>query len=280
MNFYIVDNEPVTVPVLKQVIEKNFDNAVLGVTSNPQQAYDDAMRLSIDIMFINLAITPIDGVELIKMIQTSHHHPHFILFGKNFSEEKRTAAYAAGADLLLYEPLNRAELKSVIRSTAENIQMSNRLLKILDMVSGAANQNSEHYSYKVKEEHKAQSILSFLGITSGAGTPDIVKLVKMMIEQEVYFESLDIMQIYNCSKREKKVILQRIRRDLKKGLHNLANMCIQYPDDEVIMEYANNLFEFTNVQNEILFIQQKRTTGGRIKVEQFFDGLLQEIKKH
>lgn len=279
MNFYIVSNHQKESDLLKEVIETNFDNSVLGITDNPRVAYDDVMRLSVDIMFINLKITPVNGITLIKRIQVHHHHPHFIIFGKNVSDEDKNEAYLAGADLVLLEPLNKIELKRIVNLITENIEMSKRLLKILDLVSGAANHNSEHFSYKLKMENKANSILNFLGIAGGVGTSDIKLLVKMMIEERKNYESLDIMQIYKCNKEGKKVILQQIRRELKKAINNLASMCNEYSDDDLILEYANNLFGFTNVRDEMMFIKGQRKTGGKINIQHFFDGLVQECNK-
>ena len=41
-----------------------------------------------------------------------------------------------------------------------------------------------------------------------------------------------------------KIIFQRIRRDIKTGLNNLAHMCMDYPENDIILEYANNLYEY------------------------------------
>lgn len=51
MNFYIVDRDQKQQQVLKKVIERDFDNSILGITDNPDQAYQDVLRLSVDIIF-------------------------------------------------------------------------------------------------------------------------------------------------------------------------------------------------------------------------------------
>ena len=66
MNFYILDNDSKIIHLLSNIIENDFNNTVVGTTSNPQQAYDDAMRLGIDIMFIDYAMPTMDGVQLIQ----------------------------------------------------------------------------------------------------------------------------------------------------------------------------------------------------------------------
>ena len=53
MNFYVVDHDQEEQKILKKAIERDFDNSILGITDNPDEAYQDAIRLSIDIIFIN-----------------------------------------------------------------------------------------------------------------------------------------------------------------------------------------------------------------------------------
>ena len=88
MNFYILDNDSKIIHLLSNIIENDFNNTVVGTTSNPQQAYDDAMRLGIDIMFIDYAMPAMDGVQLIQKIQDSHHYPHFIMTAQAILDRK------------------------------------------------------------------------------------------------------------------------------------------------------------------------------------------------
>ena len=70
MNFYILDNDSKIIHLLSNIIENDFNNTVVGTTSNPQQAYDDAMRLGIDIMFIDYAIQQWMEFNLFKKFRT------------------------------------------------------------------------------------------------------------------------------------------------------------------------------------------------------------------
>lgn len=277
MNFYVVDHDQEEQKILKKAIERDFDNSILGITDNPDEAYQDAIRLSVDIIFINYELAPYNGHQLMRKIQQSHHHPHFILIGKALSPTIKSQIFKDDADYLLDEPLNVEELNKLMRLTIENIRMSRRLLQILDLVSGAANHHTESFGFKAKQEQRAKSILRFLGISGGVGVPDIIQIIKMMIEQECSFEELDLQKIYHFDSEGKKVLLQRIRRSLKKGLNNLAHICTSFSADDKIFEYANNLYGFESVENEIQFLKGKRKSGGRIEVEQFFNGLVQEV---
>lgn len=276
MNFYIVDDDNNATSLLKDIIENDFNNSVVGTTFNPEQAFEDVIRLSIDVMFVNPSLSQINGIDLIKRIQQSNHHPHFIMVSQAFDPATRTNAYQAGVDFCIEKPLNVSEVKTVIRLIGENINMSNRMLQILDLVSGAANRNTTSINFKSKEKENVKSILRFLGITNGSGAQDINLIINVMIEQEISFEKVNFTEIFRCNDHGKKIILQRIRRDLKTGLNNLAHMCIDYPENDIILEYANNLFEYKNVHNEIEVINGKSKRGGQVSVKHFFNGLVQE----
>lgn len=98
----------------------------------------------------------------------------------------------------------------------------------------------------------------------------------MMIERELDFEEINFEESYHCDKHGKKIIFQRVRRDIRAGLTNLAHMCIDYPENDIILEYANNLYEYKNVHNEIAYLQGQRQTGGQVSIKHFFNGLIQE----
>ena len=119
-----------------------------------------------------------------------------------------------------------------------------------------------------------KSILRFLGITNGSGAQDITRIINVMIEQGITFDNINFHEIFRCDDHGKKIILQRIRRDLKTGLNNLAHMCIDYPENDIILEYANNLFEYKNVHNEMKIINDTASRGGQVSVKHFFNGLV------
>lgn len=280
MNFYIVDNDEGATSLLKDIIENDFNNSVVGNTYNPEQAVEDVLRLSIDVMFVSFSLPQINGTDLIKRIQSSNHHPHFIMINQAFDPSNRTAAYQAGVDFCVEKPLNVAEVKTVIKLIGENINMSNRMLQILDLVSGAANRNTTNINFKSKEKESVQSILRFLGIANGTGAQDINRIINVMIEQDVTFENVNLHEIFRCDEHGKKIILQRIRRDLKTSLNNLAHMCLDYPENDIILEYGNNLFEYKNIHNEMKFINGDLTRGGQVSVKHFFNGLIQESNQN
>jgi two-component system response regulator YcbB len=60
------------------------------------------------------------------------------------------------------------------------------------------------------------------------------------------------------------------------GITNLAGMCNEYSENEILLEYANALFEYQNVYIEIQKMRHEDVPNGQISLQHFFDGLLQE----
>ena len=67
---------------------------------------------------------------------------------------------------------------------------------------------------------------------------------------------------------------QRMRRAIKKGLTNVANLGIDDYSNEVFQVYANYVFDFKNIKDEMDFIKGSSSGGGRVNISKFIEGLL------
>lgn len=113
-------------------------------------------------------------------------------------------------------------------------------------------------------------------MSSERGTSDILQVVKIMQAHHQNYRSLDLVRVLGISNHEKKIMEQRMRRAIKVGLVNLSNQLLDNPYDEQLSSHANNLFGYENVHAQMLHQQGKQLTGGRIAIQKFMDGLLDE----
>ena len=67
---------------------------------------------------------------------------------------------------------------------------------------------------------------------------------------------------------------QRIRRAINKALVNLANLGIEDYMNDNFVRFSNSLFNFEDVKSEMDYIRGKKSTGGKISVKKFIDGLM------
>jgi len=277
MKFYIVDDDPSVPMVLQQILEQDPQNDVLGTATDAKMALADLMLADVDIVLVDLLMPVISGTELVKKLKIAKPNLRFIMISQVRDSDLRAEAYQAGIEFFIDKPINVIEVKMVIQKVVQNIQMSAKLSNIQTLVGGDITNTDPAVNQHQAEKDKILSILRFLGISSESGSSDILSVCQIMLNQEISFKEIDFAQEYHINDHEKKILFQRIRRAIKAGLSNLANLHLDDIGDEILVEYANALYEYKNVHNEMLYHQGKRSTGGKVSLQHFFDGITQEI---
>lgn len=276
MNFYLLQDDQATSALLRGLIENDFDNTLVGLTADPNRAYEELLQLRVDIMILPYQPHGMDGVELIYRLQQVNNYPHFIMVGPPTPAAKE-AAYRAGCDFYLPHPLNHTEARHIIRQVATHVRLLNRVNRIYEISSSSIAPYNRPQAAQRRQMDHVDTVLRFLGIASETGSEDIRKIIRVMIDQKTSFSSIDFQRDFHADDHEKKIAYQRIRRALRVGITNLATMCIDYPDNEMLLDYANNLFEYQNIHVEMQHQNGKELERGQISLQHFFDGLLQEI---
>lgn len=280
MNFYIVDDDPSIPMILTQILEQNADNTVVGTAPDAKQALSEIMMLNVDIVLVDLLMPEISGIDLIKRLKQLKSQLRFVMISQVRDSELRAQAYEAGIEFFIDKPINVIEVKTVIEKVIQNIQMTSKLNDIQSLVGGVNIATAPPINQYEAEKEKMLSILRFLGITSEAGSSDILAISQIMLEQDIAFRDIDFNSQYHIDEHEKKILFQRIRRAIKTGLSNLANLMLDDMGDELVVEYANALFDYKNVRTEAQFLQGDRASGGKTSLKHFFDGLIQESQSH
>ena len=68
MNFYLFENDSRHTTTIRDLIEADFNNNLVGIGVSPTQAYDDLLQLRVDIMIIS-SNDPEVGIQLIKRLE-------------------------------------------------------------------------------------------------------------------------------------------------------------------------------------------------------------------
>ena len=276
MNFYIVDDDPAIPMMLRRILEQDPANSVVGTAPAAPKAIADIMLLDVDIVLVDLLMPGMSGIELVGKLKRLHPTLRFIMISQVKDADLRAEAYQAGIEFFIDKPINLIEVKTVVEKVAQNIQMAAKLNDIQSLVGGVT------VAKPAVDPHQAQkakilSILRFLGITSEAGSADILAITQIMLDQQLSFREIDFNVAYHIDDREKKIVFQRVRRAIKTGLTNLAHLCLDDMGDEIVVEYANTLYEYKNVRSEMLYLEGERSTRGKTSLKRFFDGLVQEV---
>jgi len=277
MNFYIVDDDPSIPMNLQRILEENPANTVVGTANDAKQGLAEIMMLNVDIVLVDLLMPEISGIDLIKRLNQLKHQLRFIMISQVRDSDLRSQAYEAGIEFFIDKPINLIEVKTVTERVTQNIQMANKLNNIQSLVGGQSPiANAPSPEKHEIEKEKMLAVLRFLGITSENGSSDILAITQIMVNQEIAFRDIDFETQYNINTCEKKILFQRIRRAIKTGLTNLAELFLDDMGDELVVEYANSLYEYRNVRTEAQYLKGDRTSGGKVSLKHFFDGLAQE----
>lgn len=71
-----------------------------------------------------------------------------------------------------------------------------------------------------------------------------------------------------------KNIEQRMRRAIKKGLTNTAHVMMDDSYSDIVDVYARYVFDFSTIRDEMNCLNGKSSTGGRVSISKFMDGLI------
>lgn len=279
MNFYILDQDPACIPVLQDLIETDFDNSLVGYSSDTISAYTEILQLCVDILFISFEQQLKDGIDFISQLKSAHSNPRIIMTGSGSASIIKSRAYNSGVDLFIEKPLNLTEVRHLIRLISSASKMTKKMRIINDISSSDATPlKHPQLSHRLQMD-AVNSILRFLGILSETKNEDIIKIITVMVDQKITFSKINFERDLHLDGHQKNIVFQRVRRVLRIGLTNLAIMCIDYPENEILLEYANALFEYKNIHNEIQRIENQNQEKIQISIQHFFDGLLNESMK-
>lgn len=276
MNFYLLENDPQTRSILQTLIETDFNNTLVGATANSRQAYEDLLQFRVDVMILAANLPETTAAAMMARLAQVHIHPRFIVTGTPRSSTEKSAIYQAGADFCLPTPLNLDEARHVLRLLTRQVHLTTQLNLIYELAAEVNPGAQRPQAAQRRQMDRVDAILRFLGIAAETGSEDIRKIIRLMVDQKATFAAIDFSRDLHLDDHAKKITYQRIRRALRMGIVNLATMFTDYPENEILLEYANNLFEYQNVHIEIQRLRNEKVRHGQISIQHFFDGLLQE----
>ena len=276
MHFYITNKNTKNLQLISDALEQNFENIIVGRSTDAQRTFDDLHQLRVDVLVVDYDLAPFDGLALLRRLKQANILPRVIMTANTPSESLITAAYQNGCDFFIHHQLNSEEIAHISKIISTTLQLLSNM-RVIGELSGSLNNpyGRQQTTHHQQIDHVTDT-LRFLGIASEKGYNNIMKIIRLMVDKDMSFDQIDLEESFGISSREKKVIYQRIRRTLHIGIVNLATMCIDYPDNEILLDYPNNLFEYLNIHVEMQHQNGKELERRQISLQHFFDGLLQE----
>ena len=263
MKFYILDDLIKSVKSLSNIIETKNLGEIIGSNTDSEIAVHEILSKKPDIVIIDLLMPVKDGITVVKEVLEVNPDISFVMVSQVVDKHMISDAYDAGIEFFITKPNNVIEIEKVITSVIEKRKLRSMLNGIKSVIeipndtpkSGKTNADSALPYIK--------QIISSVGMLGENGT-----------KSGQPYDSKTTLNDYAASICEDpKIVKQRIRRAIKKGLTNIAALGIEDYYSDAFESYSNVLFNFDAVRLEMDLLRGKSEYGGRPSIDSFFEGL-------
>lgn len=275
MNFYIVEDDLSVINNLEDIIESNNLGNVCGTSGERVPDTAEILALEPDVVLVDFLMPSIDGIQVVAALREQGSTAKCIMISQVSNKELIMKAYNAGVDFFISKPINVIEIKRVIENVTRQIQMEQTLSNIRKIFQVDTAVMVPEKEDKNTPSRKLQYILNQLGMSGEKGSKDILRVCEYLNEQDKSsMAEENIGKLCEILSDNPKSMEQRIRRAIAKGMTNLANLGIEDFMNDTFTRYSSTLFSFEGIKTEMDFIRGKRTTGGKINIKKFINGLL------
>jgi two-component system response regulator YcbB len=281
LRFVVVDDDVSVRRIIRNIIEQNDLGTVVAESAEGLAAEKLIVECRPDIAVIDLLLPGQDGVELIRKLREQQLPVSFIMISESSSQPMITQAYNHGIEFYIHKPVNVSEIITVINKVRE----SRELKKAMSLISQATAPYAGPAAAKQAEEKRPQKnilykVFSDLGILGEVGAKSIYQMTKLLADSgrlagDSPYQLNEIYQhMAQDAGQDTKTIEQRVRRAIAKALQNLANVGIEDYHNDRFQTYSTALFDFSEVRQEMNFVQGKSPYHGKINVKKFIEGLV------
>jgi len=282
--FLIIDDDPGICQMIENIIEDHDLGEIIDTITDGATGLDMIPKYRPNIVFVDLLLPDVDGIEIVKKIREKHKEIDFIMISQVSDSEMISEAYEAGIGFYINKPINVIEVLSVTRRVITSQRNRRMLMEIGNTLSRNTKAETLYEEKGFDEEVKV--IFAELGIVSEKGSEDLLEII-----DKVYMDSSEISmsKIYkylsqkytkNGVKRSSsyKAIEQRVRRTIQTALINVAHLGLEDFTNYRFERYASTLFGFTEVRKVMDAIRKDEPIKATINIKQFITGIVSLIK--
>src|ERR1700724_4762157 len=159
MKIVIIDDEPVNVALLEEILVENEFTRFESVTDS-KKALDVCKNFQPDLVLLDLMMPPPDGFTILERLRAETHETFFpiVILTADTTEESKRRALEAGATDFLLKPFDHVEVALRIR----NLLNSRRVHLLLDnqraALEDAVRESTEELRERIAELEKANDL--------------------------------------------------------------------------------------------------------------------------
>ncbi len=278
MRFYLVDDDPNILKILEGIIRKEGLGSIAGSSTNPLQALTDIKAYEPDIILVDYLMPGMDGAALVRTLRKELPQLAYVIISQVSDKDMIGESYEAGIEFFIQKPINIIEVRGVLSSLVEKIEMRralNQINGLLRQTSSVEKTEVSKASSRNERSENIERILSRIGILGERGANDILACSEALVEKGIEHRvSSHLNGVCESLGHKPKIMKQRMRRSLQSGLRNIATLGIEDYLNDVFVNYSATLFEFEEVKAEMDSLRGIRKQGGRVSVTKFIESLI------
>jgi two-component system response regulator YesN len=129
MKLLIADDEYLVLDSLKMIISKNMDNVeVVGTAASGREAVEKALELKPDVIFMDIHMPGIDGMEAIRQIKGANSNALFVIITAYEFFDNAKEAINLGVSEYLLKPVNKNKVIETLNNLSLEINRRRKLL--------------------------------------------------------------------------------------------------------------------------------------------------------
>lgn len=277
MRFYLIDESPSVINVLRTIIHEQSLGQVCGSTVDTVDALEDLEHIKPDIILVDLMMPKMDGITFVKKAKEILSDTIYVMLSQTTSKELIAEAYESGAEIVIQKPVNSIEVTHVLRKVIRSLNMMRTFLQmqeLLDKINPVGEFTGKvRFSKQDEVRERVEDLLRKIGILGESGSRDIVALIGHLSDHP---DDIVLPLDKLCAKvgDTPKTIEQRMRRAAYAGLTSLASLGVEDYANDIFMEYAGSLYQFEQVRREMDYIRGKSDHHGKVQIKTFLSALL------
>ena len=110
MLFYLVDDDPASIDILRIIIEDSDLGDVIGSAASGTEALEGLRHMRPDIVITDLLMPDMDGIEFVRQARDRFPGVRFLMLSQVTAKDMVAEAYHAGVDFFITKPINSVEV--------------------------------------------------------------------------------------------------------------------------------------------------------------------------
>lgn len=231
--------------------------------------------------------------QIIAALSSEIHTHKLIVIGSNLiTNEIKTSIYNSGTYSLIKSPINESEFLVTVQNAIDYLILARSMSSIQSVVSELNGLSTNKNIIPLQKENtlrKINKILASIGLVGESASEDLSSLILNVrnyksknrnshyVLNDMYIKiAKEQTELYQRPVNPN-TIEQRIRRTVQKGLTNIAEIGLNDYSDPIFSDYSSLLYDFSQVRQEINYINKKTDTPGKINIRKFIEGIISRI---